>query len=116
MELNGKAKLLRIFVGESDKVKHTPLYEMIVKEAHAAGLAGATAWRGMLSYGHTSHIHTAKTLDLSSNLPIVIEIIDVATKIDGFIPRLDSLFEEAQSDGLVTAENVAIVKYSQAAR
>jgi len=116
MELTGPAKLLRIFVGESDKVKHTPLYEKIVKEAHAAGLAGATAWRGILSYGHTSHIHTAKILDLSSDLPIIVEIVDSETKVDAFLPKLDSLFEEAQSGGLVTIEKVDIIKYSHGAR
>jgi len=116
MELTGEAKLLRIFIGESDKIKHTPLYEMIAKEARSAGLAGSTVWRGILSYGPTSHIRTAKILDLSTDLPIIIEIVDTETKVDAFIPKLNSLFEEAQSGGLVTIEKVDIIKYSHGTR
>ena len=76
MEKNTDARLLRVFVGESDKINHVPLYEVIVREARAAGLAGATAWRGLLAYGPTSRIKTTKLLDLSSDMPIIIEIAD----------------------------------------
>lgn len=111
MEITGKAKLLRIFIGETDKIKHTPLYEVIVKEAKAGGLAGATAWRGLLAYGANSRIRTAKLLDLSSDLPMIIEIVDEESKIDSFMERLHQLFEEADSGGLVTIEKVEIVRY-----
>ena len=111
MELKGEAKLLRIFIGESDKVKHTPLYEAIVREAKACGLAGATAWRGILAYGPTSRIKTEKILDLSADMPLIIEITDDEEKINAFLPRLERLFEEADSGGLVTVEKVQIIRY-----
>lgn len=116
MELKGEAKLLRIFLGESDKVRHVPLYEAIVKEARSAGLAGATAWRGVLGYGPTSRIRSAKILDLSSDLPVVIEINDDEDKINAFLPRLHELFEAAQSGGLITIEKVQVIKYLHASK
>ena len=111
MEIKGTAKLLRIFVGESDKVSHTPLYEVIVKEARQRHLAGAAAWRGILGFGPTARIRTAKLLDLSSDLPIVIEIVDEEKKVDDFIPVLHELFEKADSGGLVTIEKVDVIRY-----
>lgn len=111
MELTGEAKLLRIFVGEADKVGHAPLYEAIVREAKAAGLAGATAWRGLTGFGSGSRIRTAKILDLSADLPVVVEITDREERINAFLPVLDRLFESADSGGLVTIEKVQIIKY-----
>jgi PII-like signaling protein len=111
MELKGEAKLLRIFIGESDKVHHIPLYEAIVKEAKTMGLAGATAWRGILSYGPDSRIRTAKILDLSSDMPVIIEITDDESKINTFLPKLNELFEESNCGGLITVEKVQIIKY-----
>ncbi len=111
MEIKGTAKLLRIFVGESDKVGHTPLYEVIVKEARERHLAGATAWRGVLGFGRTARMRTAKLLDLSSDLPMVIEIVDEEKKIDDFMPVLNELFEKADSGGLVTLEKVDVIHY-----
>jgi uncharacterized protein len=111
MELKGEAKLLRIFIGESDKAGHVPLYEVIVKEAKQAGLAGATAWRGILSYGPNSRIRTAKILDLSSDMPIIIEITDEESKINSFLPILHDLFEKSNCGGLITIERVQVIKY-----
>jgi len=111
MELSAESKLLRIFIGESDKVKHGPLYEAIIREARAVGLAGATAWRGLMSFGPTSHVRTAKILDLSSDLPVIIEIVDTEEKINAFLPRLSEMFEEAGCGGLVTIEKVNTLKY-----
>ncbi len=111
MEITGEARLLRIFIGESDKIKHTALYEIIVQEARSMGLAGATVWRGMLAFGPTSRIRSAKILDLSSDLPIIIEIADIAPRIEQFLPRLHQLFEEANCGGLITIENVKIIRY-----
>lgn len=111
MELKGEAKLLRIFIGESDKVAHIPLYEAIVREARKAGLAGATAWRGILAYGPSSRIKTAKILDLSGDMPVIIEITDEESKINSFLPKLHDLIESANSGGLVTVEKVQIIKY-----
>ncbi|MBD3240874.1 MAG: DUF190 domain-containing protein, partial [Chitinivibrionales bacterium] len=112
MQIQGTAKLLRIFVGESDRVHHTPLHEAIVREARAAGMAGATAWRGMLSFGPTSRIRTSKVLDLSSDLPVIVEVVDTEEKIDAFVPRLTELFEQADSGGLVTMERVEVIQYT----
>lgn len=111
MEAKTDAKLLRIFLGEGDKLRHLPLYEVIVREAKAAGLAGATAWRGLMGYGPTSRIRTAKILDLSADLPVIVEITDEEPKIAAFLPVLDRLFEEAGGGGLVTMENVQILRY-----
>jgi PII-like signaling protein len=111
MELKGEAKLLRIFIGESDKAGHLPLYEVIVKEARQAGLAGATAWRGVLAYGANSRIRTTKILDLSGDMPIVIEITDEEWKINSFLPTLHDLFEKANCGGLITMERVEVIRY-----
>ena len=111
MEIKGTAKLLRIFVGESDKIAHTPLYEVIVKEARERHLAGATAWRGILGFGPTARMRTTKVLDLSSDLPMVIEIVDEEKKVDEFIPFLHEMFEKADSGGLITIEKVDVIRY-----
>lgn len=111
MELKKEAKLLRIFLGETDKVKHTALYKVIVEEARRLGLAGATAWRGITGFGPTSRIRTARILDLSTDLPIIVEIVDENDKIERFLPVLNDLFESAQSGGLITVENVKVIKY-----
>ena len=113
MELKAEAKLLRIFLGESDKLKHTSLHEVIVRQAKQAGLAGATAWRCETGFGATSRIRTARILDLSADLPIVAEIVDSPEKIDDFLPKLHDLFEAAQCGGLTTIENVQVIRYTQ---
>jgi uncharacterized protein len=114
MELTGQAVLLRVFIGESDKIKHRPLYEVIVQEARALGLAGATVLKGVLAFGPTSRIRTAKILDLSADLPLVVEIVDAEAKIEAFKARLHELFEEADSGGLVTLEKVQVIRYLHA--
>jgi PII-like signaling protein len=102
--------LLRIFIGESDKKDGMPLYEWIVKRAKQEKLAGATVLRGMVGFGARSHIHTAKILQLSTDLPIVIEIIDTLPKIEAFMPIVD----EAVLDGLATLEKIMIRLYRTA--
>jgi len=111
MELKADAKLLRIFLGEADKVKHTALYEIIVREARRTGLAGATAWRGIMGFGPTSRIRTTRILDLSTDLPVIVEITDEEEKINQFLPVLHDLFEQAQCGGLITMEKVQVIKY-----
>jgi uncharacterized protein len=111
MHINGDAKLLRIFVGESDKTGNTPVYEKIVIEARKSGLAGATVFRGIMGYGGSSIIHTTKILRLSEDLPLIIEIVDEVTKIEEFLPILDKIFEDANSGGLITVEKASIIKY-----
>jgi PII-like signaling protein len=107
MGLPREAKLLRIFVSESDKYKGRPLYEAIVEEARRRGLAGATVLRGPLGYGASSRIHTAKILRISEDLPMVIEIVDEEDKINAFLPDLDEMIGE----GLVTLEKVEVIVY-----
>ena len=111
MEISGQAVLLRVFIGESDKLGHCPLYEAIVKEARAAGLAGATVLKGVLGYGATARIRTAKILDLSADLSLVVEIVDEETKVTAFQHRLSEMFEQANCGGLVTLENIRVVQY-----
>lgn len=107
MNLPEDAVLLRIFVGESDRFDHRPLYEAIVLKARETGLAGATVLRGPMGFGKSSHLHTAKILRLSMDLPIVIEIIDTEEKINAFLPVLDAMM----GGGLVTLEKVKVIRY-----
>ena len=107
MILPEEGQLLRIFIGESDKYQRLPLYQWIVRKARESGLAGATVFRGLEGYGARSHLHTAKLLRLSSDLPIVIEIVDTDDKIEKFMPLID----EAIKDGLATLEKVRIRLY-----
>src|SRR2546425_11914308 len=107
MKIPEDGYLLRIFVGESDKHGHIPLYEAIVLKAREAGLAGATVLRGLMGFGKHSVLHTAKILRLSEDLPMVVEIVDSLEKIDAFLPVLDQLIK----DGLVTVERVRVIHY-----
>ncbi len=111
MEIKGEAKLLRIFLGDSDKLGHIPVYEKIVGEARKANLAGATVFKGVMGFGHDSRVHTAKILRLSEDMPLVIEIVDAIEKIQQFLPILHTIFEEANCGGLITIEKVEIIKY-----
>lgn len=107
MMLPQEGYLLRIFIGESDKKDNMPLYEWIVRRAQSEGIAGATVLRGIEGYGGHSKIHTAKILQLSTNLPVIIELIDTLEKIDAFMPILDAVLE----GGLVTQEKATIRLY-----
>jgi PII-like signaling protein len=111
MEISGQAVLLRIFIGESDKIGHLPLHEAIVKKAREAGLAGATVLKGVLGYGATDHIRTTKILDLSADLSMVVEIVDEEEKINSFQPTLSDMIENANCGGLVTMENIRVIHY-----
>ena len=111
MRPESEATLLRIFIGESDRHHHSSLHEVIVKKAHEAGLAGATVLRGLMSYGASSHFRTNRILDLSADLPVVVEIVDTEPKITAFRPVLDQLMEQSGCGGLVTSETVKVVKY-----
>jgi PII-like signaling protein len=107
MKLEGEAKLLRIFIGESDKWHHRPLYEAIVLKARELHMAGATVLRGPMGFGKNSRLHTAKVLRLSEDLPMVIEIVDSEEKINTLLPHIDAMVAE----GLVTLETVHVIKY-----
>jgi PII-like signaling protein len=107
MRLEGEGKLLRIFVGESDRWHGRPLYEEIVRLARKKGMAGATVLRGLEGFGADSHLHTTRILRLSEDLPIVIEMVDTEERIDAILPLLDPMIGE----GMVTVERVHIVSY-----
>ena len=109
MQIPEDAQLLRILIGESDKHGHHPLYEVIVQQAREAGLAGATMLRGTTGFGKSSHIHTEKILQLSMDLPVVVEIVDSEEKISAFLPQVDALLAEAGA--LVTLERVKVLRY-----
>jgi len=111
MQLEGKSKLLRIFVGEIDKIGHTTLYEAILQAARKQGIAGATVLRGIMSYGASTRIHTARLLDISEDLPIVIEVVDTDEKIEAFLPVVNDLFEKCGRGGLITTEQVNVLYY-----
>jgi PII-like signaling protein len=104
VKIEGEGRLLRIFIGESDTWQGKPLYEAIVMRAREEGLAGTTVVRGLEGYGASSHVHTTRLLELSSDLPIVIEIVDADDAIQRFLPILD----EMVPNGLVTTEAVHI--------
>jgi PII-like signaling protein len=105
--IEGEGKLLRVFIGESDRHGRKPLYQAIVEMLREEGLAGATVLRGMEGFGAKSHLHTARILRLSADLPVVIEVVDTAERIASILPRLD----EMVGDGMVTLERVEVIAY-----
>jgi uncharacterized protein len=107
MENGTDHRLLRIFIGESDTHGGQPLYQAIVEALRTEGLAGATVLRGIEGFGKSSRLHTAHILRLSEDLPIVIECVDVADKIEGILPVIDDMI----GDGLVTLERVDVRVY-----
>lgn len=107
MKIDGPAKRLRIYIGESNQHHGRSLYNAIVLKARELGLAGATVLRGIEGFGANSRIRTARLLDLSSDLPVLIEVVDRADRIEKLLPFL----EEAVREGLVTMEDVEVVRY-----
>lgn len=107
MKLLTEARLLRVFIGESDKFEGRPLYQVIVERARRRELAGATVLRGYLGFGANSRIHSARVLRLSEDLPMVIEIVDEPERINAFVGELDEIIGE----GLVTLEKVEVILY-----
>lgn len=111
MQLHANSKLIRIFVGELDKTGHKPLYEAILLAAREKGLAGCTVLRGIMGFGASSVVHAAKLIEISEDLPIVIEIIDSTDKIDSFIEVINDLMEQSGRGGLITTEKVDVAYY-----
>jgi PII-like signaling protein len=111
MENNPNARLLRIFIGESDKVGQQPLYEAIVFEAKKQSLSGATVTRGIMGFGANSRVHTAKLFEISSDLPLIVEIVDTEEKIKEFTRTVENLFEQTKSGGLITIEKIELIRY-----
>lgn len=107
MKLEGTGKLLRIFIGESDRHGAQPLYTAIVEAARRFGLGGATVFKGIEGFGGHSVVHAARVFDLSTDLPVLIELVDTEEKIQSFIPRLDEMVTE----GLITLESVEVIRY-----
>jgi hypothetical protein len=107
MNLPENAQLLRIFIGESDRADDRPLFEAIVLRARERGLAGATVLRSLLGFGASSRLHSEKILRLSEDLPMVVEIVDRPDRIEAFLPELEAMMH----GGLVTIENVRIIRY-----
>jgi uncharacterized protein len=112
MEVPRDSILLRIFIGESDRWEHRPLYEAIVMKAREMHLGGATVLRGPMGFGKSSRMHTAKILRLSMDLPMVIEIVDSEEKINAFRPELEKML----TGGLVTIERVQVIDYRHVER
>ena len=109
MQLPKDAMLLRIFIGEKDRHQGKPLYEAIIKEARKQHMAGATVLRGPMGYGHSTRVHRSNFLEISEDLPIVIEIVDKQEKIDALLPMLDGMI----ISGLVTLEKVQVLSYGK---
>ncbi|REF36216.1 DUF190 domain-containing protein [Thermasporomyces composti] len=107
MKLEGRALKLTVFVRETDQWHHRPLYQEIIRRAHHAGLAGASAFRGVEGYGASNHIHTTRILSLSEDLPMMVVIVDEEDRVRSFLPQLDELV----SDGLVIVEPVDVIRY-----
>ena len=110
MQIPRDAVLLRIFIGESERSDHKPLYEAIVLKAREMQMGGATVLRGPMGFGKSSHLHSAKILRLSEDLPMVIEIVDSQAKIDAFMPVLDKMM----GSGLITVEKLQVLQYGDA--
>lgn len=111
MEKDHDAKLLRIFIGENDKKDQKPLYEVIVFEAKKRGMLGVTVIRGIMGFGANSIIHRTKFIEISNDLPLIIEIVDHEEKIREFTVLIEALFEETQSGGLITIEKAEVIRY-----
>jgi hypothetical protein len=109
MQIPRDAVLLRIFIGESERSDHKPLYEAIVLKARELQLGGATVLRGPMGFGRSSHLHSAKILRLSEDLPMVVEIVESQANIDAFLPVLDQMM--GSGSGLITVEKVQVLQY-----
>ena len=112
MKIPETGVLIRIFIGESDSFHGAPLYEAIVKRARELNMAGATVVRGIMGFGATSRIHSSKILRLSEDLPIVIELVDSEEQINYLMPFLD----EHVKEGLITMENIKVIKYRHSSK
>lgn len=111
MSITGRAGMLKIYVGESDKIHGRPLYEEIIFEARKSGMAGATAYSGIMSFGASHSVHTMKIFALSGDLPVVIEIIDTVEKLDEFASLVNELMKGSKKGGLVIFQEADVLRY-----
>jgi PII-like signaling protein len=107
MDLPRESSLLRVIVGESEKFEGRPVYEALVIKARELNMAGATVTRGIMGYGKTSRIHTAKILEMSEDLPMIIEVVDTEDKLMNFIPVLEKMIR----GGIITMEKAKVIHY-----
>lgn len=111
MKITGRAGMLKIFVGESDKVHGRLLFEEIIYEARKAGMAGATAYKGIMSFGASHSIHTLKIFSLSKDLPVIVEIADTVEKLDIFASKVNELMDLSKKGGLVIFQEIDVLRY-----
>lgn len=111
MKTSEKNGILKIYVGESDKVNGRLLFEEIVFETRSAGMSGATVFKGIMSFGASHSIHTIKIFALSSDLPVVIEIVDNIQKLDKLTPKINALLDKSKKGGLITFQELSVVSY-----
>lgn len=111
MKITGKAGVLKVYVGESDKVHGRALFEEIIFEARKAGIAGATAYKGIMSFGASHSIHTMKIFALSNDMPVSIEITDNMEKLNEFLKTINELMDKSKKGGLITFHEVEVLRY-----
>lgn len=111
MKISGKAGILKIYVGESDKISGRPLFEEIIFEARKAGIAGATAYKGIMSYGASHSMHTMKIFALSNDMPVSIEIIDNRDTLNKFLEKVNELMDKSKKGGLITFHEIDVLRY-----
>lgn len=112
MNIEEKTALLKIYIGESDKIHGRPLYEEIVFEARKAGIAGATAFKGTMSFGASHSIHTQKIFALSGDMPVSVEIVDNKKKLKKFAKTISEMMEHSKRGGLVTMQELNVLRYA----
>lgn len=113
MEIKGEAKLIRIYISNTDKFKHTPLYEMVVFAAKRYGMAGATVLKGTMGFGSSSVIHSVNFWEFAEKMPVVIEIVDESEKIENFAEKILPWFEKLRYGCMITVEKASIILYKQ---
>ncbi len=111
-KLIGEQTLMRIFIGESDRFGHQPLYEALVELLRKEGFAGVTALRGICGFGANRVYHTQKLLDLSADMPVIIEVVDSQEKINALMPQIDTMM----GGGMITLEKATVIRYSHDTR
>jgi hypothetical protein len=113
MDFSENNGILKVYVGESDKVHSRPLYEEIVFEARKAGLAGATVYKGFMSFGASHSMHTMKIFALSGDMPVLIEIIDTKDKLEPFARQIIELMDLSKRGGLITYQDLKVLRYEK---
>lgn len=111
MKISEKTGILKIYMGETDKVHGRPLFEEIVFEARKAGIAGSTVTKGIMSFGASHSIHTMKIFALSGDLPVIVEIVDNIEKLDEFAKKINELMDLSKKGGLITFQEIDVLRY-----